>query len=770
MFPKKSIIPNQEKRRFLNQLIISFVLLFVICQLLSLQSFFGLRAAYVRSLTRLQTNISSSIAASIDDMLGEIFQANYVVSLDKDVQTAFSSPGPLTGENYYIFPQVIRTLSSVTAYSDLIEGIAIYRRSDGLVVSDKAVYQDEEYFQNFHRYEDYDLAFWKNITNEQKAFTMLKSTKTFSYMDRNSTMLLPVIYSGSFGPYSDSLFIIDLNYSSIQKNLDRFRTTANSEIFVISDSRSDLLFSSSSACVDVVPELALEQQEESVSFQRKLNGKKTIVIIQRERLNLQEIRVATLIPQQDVTFMLQKSSKVILWLSITFNVVVALLLIRILSRHVYSPVQQLLQYTTGDQPIAGENEFEVLKRIYANAENIISNTRTELQRTMCIAREQVLRKALLGREFSPAEKDYIRRNAAGGDTSYRMVTIQPVYKQAIYEDFSPDFTINTLDLIKTVVNVMFSFCDIWILEMESDQLVLFLGGVHSEQEPLVYSACQQIIQIFQEDEQYLCLLIYLDTKDVRLPELSQYYKEMTRGINGTPPAGRSRIVNCTDRDDSDEIVLPADEENKIINLLASGKKEDARRWLETVFDHCIQGGFSGTRIFNMVMQLYFAGTKALSRHGLTMDSQLNQSFSEFVAGLQNKSLDVIRIYLCSFFSQVADRCASVDVPLNMKLFSSYLDENYNKDLSLDMLAEKYNTSAQYISRLIKKEVGMTYQSYLNHLRITKAQELLVSTDLSITEIYEQVGYNSRNTFVKTFKSMTGVTPSDYRRTQTKNRK
>lgn len=86
------------------------------------------------------------------------------------------------------------------------------------------------------------------------------------------------------------------------------------------------------------------------------------------------------------------------------------------------------------------------------------------------------------------------------------------------------------------------------------------------------------------------------------------------------------------------------------------------------------------------------------------------------------------------------------------------------------MAEKYNTSAQYISRLIKKEVGMTYQSYLNHLRITKAQELLVSTDLSITEIYEQVGYNSRNTFVKTFKSMTGVTPSDYRRTQTKNRK
>ena len=96
---------------------------------------------------------------------------------------------------------------------------------------------------------------------------------------------------------------------------------------------------------------------------------------------------------------------------------------------------------------------------------------------------------------------------------------------------------------------------------------------------------------------------------------------------------------------------------------------------------------------------------------------------------------------------------------------SYIQDNFNKDIYLEGIAETFNTSTSYLSRLLKKETSSTFSEYLNILRVNKAKELLSTTQLSIKEIYEQVGFNNRNTFIRVFKNFVGVTPSEYRITQ-----
>lgn len=64
----------------------------------------------------------------------------------------------------------------------------------------------------------------------------------------------------------------------------------------------------------------------------------------------------------------------------------------------------------------------------------------------------------------------------------------------------------------------------------------------------------------------------------------------------------------------------------------------------------------------------------------------------------------------------------------------YLDENYEKDISLKIISEKFNMNANYISQLIKGETGLTYTQYLTELRVGKAKELLKTTTLSLAEI------------------------------------
>lgn len=99
---------------------------------------------------------------------------------------------------------------------------------------------------------------------------------------------------------------------------------------------------------------------------------------------------------------------------------------------------------------------------------------------------------------------------------------------------------------------------------------------------------------------------------------------------------------------------------------------------------------------------------------------------------------------------------------NFLYVMKYINENYHKNISTTIIAKELNLNANYISQLFKKETGDTYSNYLANLRIEKAKELLVETELSLSEICEKIGYNDYFYFLKIFKKQVGVSPSNYR--------
>ena len=92
----------------------------------------------------------------------------------------------------------------------------------------------------------------------------------------------------------------------------------------------------------------------------------------------------------------------------------------------------------------------------------------------------------------------------------------------------------------------------------------------------------------------------------------------------------------------------------------------------------------------------------------------------------------------------------------------YLNENIAEEITLQMLAEKFHMNASYVSQYFKKETGMNLSTYLSRIRIQKAEQLLRTTEKSINEIAEQVGFRDYRFFSRTFKQVTGLTPSQFR--------
>ncbi|MFS0726701.1 helix-turn-helix domain-containing protein [Paenibacillus sp. 1P07SE] len=92
----------------------------------------------------------------------------------------------------------------------------------------------------------------------------------------------------------------------------------------------------------------------------------------------------------------------------------------------------------------------------------------------------------------------------------------------------------------------------------------------------------------------------------------------------------------------------------------------------------------------------------------------------------------------------------------------YIHYHYHAPISLADLSAYVNLEEHYISALFKRKTGMAFVNYVNQYRIDQAKRLLLSTDMSVSEIGMAVGFASDNHFSKMFKRWLGVTPGIYR--------
>lgn len=127
---------------------------------------------------------------------------------------------------------------------------------------------------------------------------------------------------------------------------------------------------------------------------------------------------------------------------------------------------------------------------------------------------------------------------------------------------------------------------------------------------------------------------------------------------------------------------------------------------------------------------------------------------------EQKTIDLmeeISLTLCNLYEQKAD---------GNKLISTiqqYINENYkDSSLSLKKISEIFDISESYFSYLFKAEVKQNFSEYLEQLRMEQAMILVKSTNINISDLYLEVGYNNANSFRRAFKKVHGVSPKAIR--------
>ena len=195
----------------------------------------------------------------------------------------------------------------------------------------------------------------------------------------------------------------------------------------------------------------------------------------------------------------------------------------------------------------------------------------------------------------------------------------------------------------------------------------------------------------------------------------------------------------------------------------------------------IDSGLIGSRHFqdlnsSFIFRSLFPGKEELKpdlqingNNSAEFDELFRNMHSEYVS--MNKGyVEIIRAYLIELFIKIfreLDRSCSPETSDNMtskiNMVVSYLKDNYNTEIKLEEAALNSFLSKSYFSRLFRKVTGNSFTQYLHQIRVEEACRLLKTTEMPISDISAQTGFNDVKFFYLIFKRNKKMTPGEYRK-------
>ncbi len=103
-----------------------------------------------------------------------------------------------------------------------------------------------------------------------------------------------------------------------------------------------------------------------------------------------------------------------------------------------------------------------------------------------------------------------------------------------------------------------------------------------------------------------------------------------------------------------------------------------------------------------------------------------------------------------------------DIDHKIDRVKQFTEKNYHKKISLGDVSKLIFLSPKYFSRIFKEKTGMGFNDYKLNIKIDKSKEFLINSGLNIDEIAYKMGYENSESFIRIFKKITNLTPTEFR--------
>ena len=309
-----------------------------------------------------------------------------------------------------------------------------------------------------------------------------------------------------------------------------------------------------------------------------------------------------------------------------------------------------------------------------------------------------------------------------------------------------------------------------------DSVVVFLGSeiVVIAPQMTLDAFKKEIIQaILQIEEWYnVCYVASLCEGDICSPkELAALFNMAMRYLQSSGVGYDALVITADELKGRAEYAYyyPLEFERSIIDCFASGDFERGLQIVQMILRKNLYEMKLGKAD---LVELKFAFVGTLKRILQVLNKPESEMFGE-------GCILYLELSACKTNEEISDKIYEMFQTVQSCMFSAYdatdhvligqleqyIQENYaREDMSLLLLAEHFNMTAGYISKIFKKCHQNNFKEYLSAYRIQKATEILENQPhIRIVEVSRRVGYENVNSFIRNFKKLKQISPGEYKK-------
>ncbi|MFX3631683.1 MAG: response regulator [Candidatus Pristimantibacillus sp.] len=307
--------------------------------------------------------------------------------------------------------------------------------------------------------------------------------------------------------------------------------------------------------------------------------------------------------------------------------------------------------------------------------------------------------------------------------------------------------------------------DVWLFPNANKKGLLFVITLQKDDPVRMKSIAQYLLAYYSTPQSYAIAAISPLVEGAA--SLRDEIKSLLRSLDHHQVIGRNILLMPGDRekDNSKEYTSLTDVQEKTINYLSNNNDwQGIRELVQQLFEV-----WEAERCPSVYIEMNLRRiANAFGGHINELDPLSRREMEQYIQEL---------LFASSSFTEAGDAFVdwlqSIVKPSNQPnekkseaLFyqiQQYIAANWSEPLNLQILTEEFHISSTYLCNLFRIYCSSSFLEYFTDLRIQKAKELLQDhREIPIKDISEMVGYTDRHYFSKVFKSITGLTPSEFR--------
>ena len=292
--------------------------------------------------------------------------------------------------------------------------------------------------------------------------------------------------------------------------------------------------------------------------------------------------------------------------------------------------------------------------------------------------------------------------------------------------------------------------------MEADQIVFFLQNISDGSEEKLLKAVDDLRRLFIYDTDTI-RISFMVGKAKNVLEMSKIYTQIEQNYMHIPISNLFNQVWAWSYV-GHRLISPKIRWDKLGNIMRIGDLDKVKSFLEEEVNKI------KFELTIKIMEVIYSECLQFCREALEqIDQPCNQLdwFEEILLSQifsDKEFLELLQKMVILVFEKIEKEGGS-----RGEEFFSYIHTNYKEEnISLDVMADYFNISPNYLSKIFKEETGVSFTDYLASYRIKKSKELLLNTNMSIGDIATAVGIANRVTFNRLFNKIEGIAPSQYR--------